>query len=189
MISKEIDRQQAKVLIVETMLRHTAGDLPELKVDFPYYDYIEEIVQYLSKNELVGLSNSQLVLIEKAQWFDLSFDWAFRPIYKEYLMDALQYVTNEYLEKRLLEVAIKRRVSGAMEPAGQCPCCLYYSIDFGEDAYCAICPVCFWENAGSGPNHMSLEEAQKNFEEIGAIRASALQFVDQQGPYKYRKGI
>ncbi|WP_052444404.1 CPCC family cysteine-rich protein [Flammeovirga sp. OC4] len=55
----------------------------------------------------------------------------------------------------------KYSVVGENEGKGLCPCCRYYSIGFGEEGFYDICPVCFWENGGDDPNHITLEEAQK----------------------------
>lgn len=67
-----------------------------------------------------------------------------------------------------------------------CLCCGYQTIeghktDFGyttpPETY-DICPICFWEDApvdyskpdiAIGPNHVSLKQAQRNFQEFGAI--------------------
>ena len=50
-----------------------------------------------------------------------------------------------------------------------------------------ICPVCFWENGGDGPNHMALADAQKKFGDIGAISDRSLEYIDPEGPIKYAK--
>lgn len=54
----------------------------------------------------------------------------------------------------------------------QCPCCGYYTLD--EPASYDICPICNWEDdgtidpsKGSGPNHTTLGQAQKNFLDHG----------------------
>jgi hypothetical protein len=61
----------------------------------------------------------------------------------------------------------------------QCPCCDYFTLDRRGEYL--ICPVCFWEDDGndlsnldrhSGPNHMTLGEARKNFHTIGACAAA-----------------
>ncbi len=96
-------------------------------------------------------------------------------------------MTNEYIQSRLKDLGFKLKVIGEDEQTGQCPCCFHYSIDFGEDGFCDICPVCFWENGGNEPNHMSLEEAQKNFKNFGAMSKSYLQFIDPEGGKKYKK--
>lgn len=57
-----------------------------------------------------------------------------------------------------------------------CPCCGYATI-FEPECY-EICEICFWEDDGqddpeqnecfSGPNHVSLTEARRNFLVFGA---------------------
>lgn len=57
----------------------------------------------------------------------------------------------------------------------QCPCGDYFTLD--ERGGYDICPVCFWEDDGldvdkpdahSGPNHITLREARRNFLAYGA---------------------
>ncbi|AWH74796.1 hypothetical protein DCS32_11700 [Dokdonia sp. Dokd-P16] len=184
---EEIYRDKAKELIAETILNESNCDLEELKIDFPYYDYTEEISSLISSGKISRLSEQNLIGIETEEWFDIEFTLEFRPIYRLYLIDSLLHVTNQYLEMRLFEFKIEYKVIGAKELTGKCPCCEFYSIDFGEDGAWDICPVCFWENGGSGPNHMTLKEAQQNFNEIGAMSESALKFIDPKGKLKYKK--
>ncbi|QIK70725.1 hypothetical protein G7062_10625 [Erysipelothrix sp. HDW6C] len=64
----------------------------------------------------------------------------------------------------------------------RCPCCNYKTLkEFGNYD---ICPVCFWEDDGvvdldiiSGPNHISLRQAQRNFMMFGGCDEHALSFV------------
>jgi hypothetical protein len=58
-----------------------------------------------------------------------------------------------------------------------CPCCGYVTLPGRPGSY-EICPVCRWEDdpavdrdgpeALSGPNHVSLRQAQRNFADFGA---------------------
>jgi hypothetical protein len=184
---KEINRYKAKELIAETTLNESNCVLVDLKVDFPYNDYIEEIRGFISSGKISELSEQNTFRIEKEEWFDIEFALEFRPIYQLYLIDSFQHVTNQYLEKKLLELKVEFKVIGENEPTGKCPCCEYFSIDFGEDGAWDICTVCFWENGGNGPNHMTLENAQKNFKKYGAMDESSIQFIDPEGKIKYKK--
>ena len=66
-----------------------------------------------------------------------------------------------------------------------CPCCGYkvYSKPPEDDQ---ICGICYWQNdivdlvyalKPNGPNHVSLLEAQKNFQKIGACEKRFIQYV------------
>lgn len=57
----------------------------------------------------------------------------------------------------------------------RCPCCNYKTLPKGEYGLYSICPICFWENDGTGnpedyssPNQMTLAQGRKNFLESGA---------------------
>ncbi len=73
----------------------------------------------------------------------------------------------------------------------RCPCCNYRTLD--ERGGYDICPVCFWEDDGQddsdadtvrgGPNgYLSLSEARKNFNEIGASHPKRLPHVRKPTP-------
>lgn len=59
-----------------------------------------------------------------------------------------------------------------------CPCCGYLTLTGRRGSY-EICLVCRWEDdpaagwdgpdALSGPNHVSLRQAQRNFADFGAV--------------------
>jgi hypothetical protein len=58
-----------------------------------------------------------------------------------------------------------------------CPCCGYDTLDQRGDF--DICDICFWEDDGaddaqldavSGPNHITLREARRNYLTFGANR-------------------
>ena len=70
----------------------------------------------------------------------------------------------------------------------QCPCCRYYTLDNQPYNTFQLCPVCYWEDDGvqlnfpeykGGANEVSLNQARKNFKEVGVI---ALQFKEQVRP-------
>ena len=67
-----------------------------------------------------------------------------------------------------------------------CPCCGHKTYSEKPNGDYDICPVCFWEDcpvqfknpdSKNGPNHVSLKEAQRNFNEFGACRRDIIQYV------------
>lgn len=69
-------------------------------------------------------------------------------------------------------------------PRHQCPCCDYVTLP--ERGNYLICPVCFWEDdytdvdnldSHSGPNHLTLRLARKNFRQFGACQSRLLEHV------------
>lgn len=73
-----------------------------------------------------------------------------------------------------------------------CPCCgcLTFPVP-REEAVAFICPVCYWENdvfitddeESSDENHgMTLEQARKNYQEIGACSLDLLKYVRRPRP-------
>jgi len=65
-----------------------------------------------------------------------------------------------------------------------CPCCGYLTIEEEWD----VCPVCYWENVGvmpneywqnwaDGANHVSLDDAKKNYLLFGASDARMIEYV------------
>jgi len=68
----------------------------------------------------------------------------------------------------------------------KCPCCGYLTIGDGFPGTFEICSVCFWEDDNvqfadpdyeGGANHMSLNQARKNFSEFGAVSREVLKYV------------
>ncbi len=64
-----------------------------------------------------------------------------------------------------------------------CPCCGYKTLDENPPGTYDICPICFWEDDGvqfndpdyeGGANHVSLRQAQKNYDEFGACEKEML---------------
>lgn len=79
-----------------------------------------------------------------------------------------------------------RRLSRHLDSRGPgrwpCRCCGYRTLHEGPGDY-DLCPVCFWEDAGDqlrwpgladGPNHISLIDAQHNFDKIGACHPESV---------------
>jgi Cysteine-rich CPCC len=69
-----------------------------------------------------------------------------------------------------------------------CPCCGYKTL---TNPYCGsyeICRICYWEDDGvqyddpdfeGGANPMSLRQAQRNYQQIGACEEAMKPFVRQ----------
>ena len=99
-------------------------------------------------------------------------------------------VVNSYLELRLVAAGRPGKVEGLVEELMECPCCGYRSLD--ERGGYEICRVCFWEDDGttdpesmSSPNRMTLGEARRNFERLGAIDEFAVSHVLPDGRDRY----
>lgn len=68
----------------------------------------------------------------------------------------------------------------------KCPCCGYLTLKNEAPGSFEICPVCFWEDDNiqyfnpdyeGGANGVSLKQARKNYELIGAISKEYLNNV------------
>ena len=87
------------------------------------------------------------------------------------LFSEFKGVTNAYLIESMVAMGLGTyEVSGVIEILEVCPCCMYRTLEF-RDNY-NICGLCNWEDNGvndikiySGPNHMTLGEAQDKFTE------------------------
>ncbi|MCA6362750.1 MAG: hydrolase [Bacteroidetes bacterium] len=64
-----------------------------------------------------------------------------------------------------------------------CPCCRHNTLPEKAGGTYFICPVCFWEDdplqhqnreLSGGANRVSLNEAQKNYEEFGACEKAMI---------------
>jgi hypothetical protein len=102
-------------------------------------------------------------------------------------------VINPYLERRLADLGRFEAVEDREEELEICRCCGYRSLR--ERGGYEICQVCFWEDDGttnpesiSAPNHMTLREARRNFDEIGAISQAAMTLVLPDGRGRYARG-
>jgi hypothetical protein len=67
-----------------------------------------------------------------------------------------------------------------------CPCCEFLTLGEPLPGTYEICPVCYWEddnvqaddpNYAGGANHISLEQAKRNFAQFGAIAREFLKSV------------
>ncbi|ATQ76845.1 hypothetical protein CR152_21705 [Massilia violaceinigra] len=109
-----------------------------------------------------------------------------KPVYDPLLKIALAYkytgVINAYLQNQTALLGWDETIEGDVEAMVACPCCGYRSLQ--ERGAYDICHVCFWEDDGttdseriSGPNHMTLGEAQRNFRRIGAVTEAFRRYV------------
>lgn len=74
----------------------------------------------------------------------------------------------------------------------KCPCCGNYTFENKEDTFHNICEVCFWHydeisnemaDIPIGPNHVSLNEARRNYNKFGAKEERVIPYVRK--PYDY----
>jgi len=185
----KIERDIAKNKVVERRyLFLTQSDkLKILERIFPSLEETDYIRDLIKDGELPKLDNKIISLFESKEYLNIPICDSLKPIFIFELKQDLIGVTNEYLELHLDNRENQFVVIGGIEKKGLCPCCQFYSIKLAEDGFHDICPVCFWENGGNGPNHMDLEEAQNNFKVFGAMNKTSLQFIDSEGKIKYKK--
>lgn len=185
----KLERSKALLLLAQKLL--PTLDHPTIVEHLSYYfqgyDNPEEIHREISEGKFPDVSDEIIDLVAFNDTPPLSLPPGVEPLLYDYLIATMGPVTNRYVQKRLGELGIPCLVEGEMERAGVCPCCDHRSIGWGEDGGWDICPVCFWENGGDGPNHMSLSQARKNFGRIGAMSERALEHIDPEGPSKYDK--
>jgi len=187
----QLERHVAKEKIVHFRYL-TLRDFEKLRIlegDYPFLEDAEYIEEFIAEGDLPNLDAETIELIKSKKYLKIPFDSKLKPIFIESLMDDLYGVTNEYLELFLNRREQKYEVVGNIEKMGLCPCCEFYSIGYGEDGFCDICPVCFWEDGGDSPNHMRLEDAKANFKLIGAMNKESLRFVLPDGKIKYERKV
>jgi len=197
---KKIERQKAKELLAKSRIKllQESERLQILETSYYFLDrsycsdddnfeeYIEELIR--ENGNLPTLNKQTIKLIKDQEYLNQPFNKGLEPIFLEALIDELYGVTNDYIENLLnKEEKPNFKVIGEVEKMGTCPCCEYNSIGYGEDGFCDICTICFWENGPASANHMSLVEARKNFQELGAISKDSLKFIDPAGKIKYKK--
>lgn len=185
----KIERDKAKDLIVERQYFFlTESDkLKILERIFPVLEDTEYVRDLIADGELPNLDEKIIQFIESKEYLTIPIHKSLKPIFMYELKEGLIGVTNEYLEIHLNSHEHTYIVTGLIEEKGVCPCCKFYAIAPGEDGLHNICPVCFWQNGGPSPNHMTLQKAQENFKLFGAIDKGALQFIDPEGKIKYQK--
>ena len=192
-----IDRTTAKAKIVAERL-HVLTDAEKLKILENNFFYLEKSADHdtfeadlqtwlTDDDELPELSPEAVELIRTQTYLTLPFSPSLDPLFERALLDELYGVANSYLEIVLNRRTVLFEVTGTVEPMGTCPCCRHLSNPAGEDGFHAICPVCFWQDGGAGPNGMLLETAQANVARYGAMSPSALRYVDVEGKIKYER--
>jgi|GEM_PF-3960248 len=183
-----LNRNKAKEIIVEKQYARLWNyeKLKILEHNYPLLDDSEYIEGFILEGDLPQLDKETIEIIKSKRYLTIPFIEGLKPIFIEHLTSELFGVTNEYLELQLNTREEKFEVMGEIDKMGKCPCCQFYSIGFGEDGFHEICSLCFWQNGGNGPNYMTLEEAQKNFQLFGAINKTSLQFIDAEGKIKYQ---
>jgi hypothetical protein len=116
------------------------------------------------------------------------------PRYDRLVLHGLQaqwmLVSNDYLAERLRELGYDGKIDGPDPQLQACACCSYKTLT--RRGHYDICPVCFWEDDGgndpsrySSPNHMTLEDARRNFVHYGACSPEHVRDVDPEGRRKY----
>ncbi|KAF2078770.1 CPCC family cysteine-rich protein [Flavobacterium sharifuzzamanii] len=182
-----MNREEAKKVIAVYEMQNLSSDekLEILECNYWFFGDKEGITEAIEEGSYPEISEDLIEIIDKTP--DPFLNAESEGLVVDYLVNGLKYVTNLYLQTKLKSINpnFKDKIFGEVERAGLCPCCEYYSIDYGEDGLWDICPVCFWENGGEGPNHMTLEQAKFNFEKFGAINKDSLGFVDKNGAKKY----
>ena len=119
------------------------------------------------------------------------------PIYRPILIDKMKRrfrgATNEYLEKYLRSaLGINDPVEGALPDWLPCPVCGYHT--FETVGAWDTCPVCGWNSDPvqetmhddpTGANGISLNEARRNYQRMGAITQEKLAELDPEAKQKY----
>ena len=122
------------------------------------------------------------------------------PIYRPILLEKMKHpfrgATNEYLVqylRRKLELSVDS-VEGNLPSWLPCPACDHKTFAIIGDW--DVCPVCGWtsdpvqeamHDDPTGANGISLNEARKNFQAIGAISQKKLAELDPEEKEKYPK--
>ncbi len=181
-----LHRKKAKERLAEIQLS-TLSDERKLEAlsEYWYCDTEKDVRAEIETGDLPHIGPELIHLIASTP-APVTVPAGCEPLLLDWLNFKLNKAKNQYLERLLTAAGHAFQVYGEVEPAGLCPCCEYYSIDAGEDGLW-VCPVCFWENGGDGPNHMALADARANFRAIGAMSQRSLEFVDPEGPAKFRQ--
>ncbi len=191
-MKQKLGRNEAKEIIAIHELKSLTdkSKIQILEENYWWFDEKDSIIESIEDGKYPKISEDFIELINKTPNPTLVEEAIILLI--DYEKQNLRYSTNLYLQSRLNVINHdfgNYVIEEEEEIAGLCPCCEYYSIDFGEDGLWDICPVCFWENGGESPNHMTLEEGRANFKKFGVINESFLKYTDQEGKRKYRKKV
>ncbi len=118
----------------------------------------------------------------------------YRPILVEKMKQPFRGATNEYLAE-YLRVEVGENVAsviGDLPTWLSCPACGYHTFEVVGDW--DVCPVCGWNSDPvqeampddpTGANGISLTQARKNFEQLGAINQKSLAGLDPEAKKRY----
>ena len=120
----------------------------------------------------------------------------YRPVLLDRIADRFKGTTNEYLAKYLKEElqVVVETVEGKLPGWLDCPVCRYKT--FTELGTWQTCPICGWvsdpmqealPDEPVGSNGISLTDARKSYNKIGAISEGKLTEIDPDGKEKYPK--
>ncbi len=187
----DIKRNKAKELIAQASIPFLSNkEVSDILCEYWVYDSEQDIKNSIEEGHLPILEQEAISFMARNTLPDIPDRELFKPLIMDMQIHELKNVRNSFLQNKLTFLGcINANILGEPEKAGICPCCQYYSIDFGDEGLWDICPVCCWENGGDGPNHISLKEAQVNFESIGAMDKSSLKYVDSEGHLKYERNV
>lgn len=184
----KIPRGEAKERLAKVQLLTLSEEKAlQLLEDYWLYKSESDIYEDIADGDFPSIPSDLIHTIATTDRPNTPIHESVEPLLIDALVFRLEKAKNSFIESELAKTGFKCKIEGKVEPAGLCPCCLYFSIDPGEEGLWDICPVCFWENGGDGPNQISLEEAQQDFAKFGAINERTRQFVDPDGRYKYLK--
>lgn len=190
-MEQSIGRNEAKAIIAIHELKNLTDEskIQILEENYWWFSEKDSIIESIEESKYPKISEGFIELIDKTPNPILIEESKILLI--DYIKLNLKFTTNLYLQAQLnvINHNFKYNVIGEEEIAGLCPCCEYYSIDYGEDGLWDICPVCFWENGGDGPNHMTLEKAKSNFKKFGAINETSLKHINKDAKIKYKKKL
>ena len=186
----KVNRNVAKIALAQQQLL-TLGVESKFQILEEYWLFETEadIREAIAEGTMPAISDRLIRTIATTTTPPIPLPEGVESLLLDCLILKLDKVVNSYIERKLRGFGLFYEVYGEVERAGLCPCCTFYSINAGEEGLWDICPVCFWENGGEGPNHMSLEAARSNFIKFGAINERSLKFVDPDGAFKYARQI